>query len=510
MKANRWLCLLLAICLIFTLTACSGGGGGSDDDNNDADTWPVEFYRSTVGSSVSAMRVAPATGSYKYIYFYENGTYKSGDLNNGTLTQTGSGTYTGGDPHGSVTLSLTGTYEGNAISGKTVVISSSSLTIDGQTFARSDSNTTPDGGGSGDPVNPSSDSNDYLCFTANADGCSISTSITVSSSFTPTLSLEYSTDKKNWEPFIINNSSVSLIKTGDKVYIRATSSNPSFSEVGGYISFVISGSVSASGNIMSLLNKNCGGDSVPDFSFYCLFENNKTLTTAPAFPATDLKQFCYAFMFDGCTSLTTAPALPATNLADFCYLGMFRGCSALTTAPALPAKNLAKNCYAYMFSDCSSLIKAPALLAVNLEDDCYAYMFEYCTSLTTAPSLPATTLAEGCYAYMFDGCTSLTTAPVLPATDLESDCYSGMFYGCSELSSITVYFTKWVDDLGNDATKNWVYGVNYDDDREWEFHCRAKLINHNPLINSDFGESRIPKDSSHRWNVIKDVPEPAP
>ena len=34
---------------------------------------------------------------------------------------------------------------------------------------------------------------------------------------------------------------------------------------------------------------------------------------------------------------------------------MFRGCRSLTTAPALPATTLASNCYSYMFRDCTSL-----------------------------------------------------------------------------------------------------------------------------------------------------------
>jgi hypothetical protein len=34
---------------------------------------------------------------------------------------------------------------------------------------------------------------------------------------------------------------------------------------------------------------------------------------------------------------------------------MFRGCTSLTTAPALPATSLREKCYAYMFQNCSSL-----------------------------------------------------------------------------------------------------------------------------------------------------------
>jgi len=340
MKANRWLCLLLAICLIFTLTACSGGGGGSDDDNNDADTWPVEFYRSTVGSSVSAMRVAPATGSYKYIYFYENGTYKSGDLNNGTLTQTGSGTYTGGDPHGSVTLSLTGTYEGNAISGKTVVISSSSLTIDGQTFARADSNTTPDGGNGGNNGGGGGNGNvgegseafvpgSWLCFTSTGES---TVSMAKSGSFDSLPNLKYSKNGEPWKDFVIGTTTV-ILADGEKMYLRAKDTNNSFSKDSfTFVYFTMTGSIAASGNIMSLVDKTC------------------TSTTIPC-------DECFCSLFMNCVSLKSAPELPATTLTIGCYSNMFAGCSYLTVAPELPAGTLqmATNCYSGMFDHCSRL-----------------------------------------------------------------------------------------------------------------------------------------------------------
>ena len=109
MKANKWLLLFLAVCLVFSFAACGGGGGGGSDTTAD------------------------------------NGN--------------------GDDPAGG----------GN-------------------------------GGGSGEPAIPVSD--DYLCFTANENNCSISTTIYFSLIITP--SLEYSTDKENWVPFIINVTSVPL------------------------------------------------------------------------------------------------------------------------------------------------------------------------------------------------------------------------------------------------------------------------------------------------------------
>ena len=85
------------------------------------------------------MRTAPSTGTYKYIYFYKDGKYESGDLNNGTLDKTGEGSYSGGDPHNNITLRLTGTFEGSTLSGESVAISSGSLTVKGVSFTRAGS-----------------------------------------------------------------------------------------------------------------------------------------------------------------------------------------------------------------------------------------------------------------------------------------------------------------------------------------------------------------------------------
>ena len=167
-----------------------------------------------------------------------------------------------------------------------------------------------------------------------------------------------------------------------------------------------------------------------------MFNNCKSLTTAPELPATTLASGCYNSMFVNCTSLTIAPALPAMTLAYSCYSVMFYGCTSLTTAPKLPATTLANNCYYGMFQGCTSLTTAPELPATTLANSCYYSMFKGCTSLTTAPELPATTLANGCYYQMFYDCTSLTVVPALPATVLAEECYRGMFWNCTGLTTV--------------------------------------------------------------------------
>ena len=260
---------------------------------------------------------------------------------------------------------------------------------------------------------------EYLCFTAEAAGSTVA--MAVNGTPTKGQAFETSTDGTNWSVFTPGTTTITLANAGDKVYFRGDNAKVSESS-SIYYRFVMSGKIAASGNIMSLLDKTCQSTTI---------SNN----------------YCYCHLFEGCRSLTTAPALPATTLARNCYYDMFRDCTSLTMAPALPATTLASDCYESMFEGCRSLTMAPSLPATTLASYCYENMFKDCTSLTTAPALPATTLASGCYNYMFYGCTSLTTAPALPATTLANYCYSNMFYGCRSLqvysSSGTGHIKAW-------------------------------------------------------------------
>ena len=344
----------------------------------------------------------------------------------------------------------------------------------------------------------SSEINNSLCFTAMEDNASVKMTVYdfegAHYGKTPAgwqdKSFYY---KKNddvewttWE-FNSNYSSEITLNKGEKLYVRSDSSNACavYDEPVDdckYYYFTISGGkISASGNIMSLLNFT---PILPNYAFYKLFEDCTSLVSAPELPATTLADGCYEFMFRGCSSLTQAPALPATTLAnkcyeymfrgctsltqassilpattlaDFCYDYMFYGCSSLTRAPELPATTLATLCYSSMFSGCSSLTQAPALPATTLADYCYQQMFSGCSSLTQAPALPATTLTTACYSVMFQGCSSLVQAPELPATTLVKSCYTSMFKGCSKLNYIKALFTT---TPYSRYTSNWVDGVS--------------------------------------------------
>ena len=262
----------------------------------------------------------------------------------------------------------------------------------------------------------------YLCFTSTGDS-----TVAMRQAGTPNTTagkvIQYKLNNGQWQTWDL--SKVSL-HDGDKMYLKSDDTKPMSEGYNIYKYFVMTGSIAASSNIMSLLNFS---DTLTDYAFYYLFRN--------------------------CTSLTAAPELPATTLAPYCYTNMFNKC-AITQAPELPATTLAESCYANMFEGCTSLVQAPALPVTTLDEYCYYQMFKSCTSLTTAPELPATTLAESCYANMFEGCTSLTQAPALPATTLVHDCYDSMFSDCSSLNSITMLAT---DISASNCLDEWVSGV---------------------------------------------------
>ena len=291
-----------------------------------------------------------------------------------------------------------------------------------------------------DRVYYSSEIDNSLCFTAIEDNASVQMRLNDSGN-TPAgwqdKSFYYKkNDDVEWTELVFENNTTSLITLdeGEKLYVMSDSYNSCAVHGDGtvdeckYYYFNISGGkISASGNIMSLLNFT---PVLPNYAFYQLFKDCTSLVSAPDLPVTTLTEGCYKSMFSGCRSLTQVPALPATTLADSCYYQMFLGCSSLTHAPELPATTLASNCYLGMFSNCSSL--------------------------TQAPALPATTLAEGCYQSMFGRCSSLTKAPELPATTLVKSCYNQMFRGCSKLNYIKALFTT---KPSGTYTKRWVSGV---------------------------------------------------
>ena len=295
------------------------------------------------------------------------------------------------------------------------------------------------------------------------------------------ITLEYSTDESQWNPYTIGEK-ISMADGSFLLFRAGEQKNLTFSKGSdSYYHFEISGPVTAQGNIMSLLDRDFSTP-LSTNAFFALFEGCTSLLSAPELPATTMEQGCYSQMFAGCTSLksapelpaevlatncyrymfrgcstlTSAPELPATKMEQGCYFGMFSECTELTSAPELPAKVLASNCYGMMFKGCSALTYVPDLPATEMVSYCYNNMFANCTSLKFAPELPATRLDMGCYHCMFEGCTSLTSAPELPATELVSNCYEFMYKDCRNLRYVIGLFTT---EPSEKTTKDWLSGV---------------------------------------------------
>lgn len=269
--------------------------------------------------------------------------------------------------------------------------------------------------------------NEYLCFTSTGDS-----TVAMTQNGTPNTSankvIQYKLNNGRWQNWDL--SEVSL-HDGDKMYLKSDDEISMAESANIYKMFVMTGSIAASGNTMSLLNFS---DTLTDYAFCKLFLGCHALNQVPELPATILAQYCYYEMFSHCY-IEQTPELPATTLAPYCYNNMFLACFRLKTTTTLPATTLAEYCYKDMFSGCSSLTNAPELPATTLANSCYQSMFYECTGLTTAPALPATTLADYCYSGMFNGCSSLTTTPALPATTLTKECYYNMFYRCTSLTA---------------------------------------------------------------------------
>lgn len=258
--------------------------------------------------------------------------------------------------------------------------------------------------------------------------------VSLNKSGSPTdITLEYSKDKSTWTTWSSANGDLSItLDQGETVYMRGNNSTFSTSSANKFY-FSATQSVSAGGNVMSLIDDTMQADTIP---------NNH----------------CFAFLFTSCSNLISAPELPATTLKDGCYYRMFYNCTSLVEAPELPATALANICYDSMFKGCTSLTTVHKLPATTLANSCYQYMFDGCSALTTVPSdmLPATTARDYCYQYMFNNCSSLVEAPVINITSAFTKSFYYMFCNCGSLNKVTTYLTYYY----NRQFTSWLSGVS--------------------------------------------------
>ena len=179
--------------------------------------------------------------------------------------------------------------------------------------------------------------NNYWGLTFEAEQANSTISMYKASS-APNISIQTSVDGVNWAPFTVGTTIITLANVGDKVYFAAgDAGNTRLTSARGMRSnkFILAGKVSASGNIMSLLNNSTPSSTSASFAFTNLFSCDNADTSLSdvsllLLPATSIDRSCYENMFKNCAGIVTAPHLPATTISQDCYRGMFNGCSSLS------------------------------------------------------------------------------------------------------------------------------------------------------------------------------------
>lgn len=197
--------------------------------------------------------------------------------------------------------------------------------------------------------------NNRLTITSNEPGVSVALCRFSASN---DIEIEYSKNGSRWSAYTIGDV-ITLANTGD--YVKFRGDNEHFSDADGSYRFEITGSVTLSGNIMSLVDKTMLSKTISD-------------------------PYMFKSLFNGCTGITSISGLtlPATTLSDNCYYGMFNGCAfADASALKLPALTLTEGCYRGMFQKNANLTASPDISATTLTTDSLRAMFSQCTSLSS-------------------------------------------------------------------------------------------------------------------------------
>lgn len=211
---------------------------------------------------------------------------------------------------------------------------------------------------------------DYLCFTAQTDGANLCLAgMTKDVNIDDVFSLEYSTDKVNWEtlefnviqeqdqdsPAVIMSSLIEFAE-GDKVYFRGDNTNgTSYIDYNSYTGYALCFTsttedpsyFAVSGDLQTIVDKT--GQDKEHGSFggtIGLFMNNQDysfptsfyITTAPDLTATTLLPMKYNTLFYGQTALTKPANMPSFTTSDLpynddnvsaCFDSMYYGCTSL-------------------------------------------------------------------------------------------------------------------------------------------------------------------------------------
>lgn len=219
----------------------------------------------------------------------------------------------------------------------------------------------------------------YLKFTAEVDGSSVSIGHPTSAATTMTASsiFEYSIDNgESWSAYgvITDHSGATInLDSGNSVMFRyknrRTHGGLQNSQVysGNNLIFRMTGKIRADGNINSLIDRDAKCTSIGYYAFANLFYNCTALTKCPDMPATSMGTYAYYYMYRGCTSLREGPnILPAPCVPVYAYEGMFYGCTNLETGPFINADMiLTSYSFRYMFYNCSKLKKLGMMIKNN-------------------------------------------------------------------------------------------------------------------------------------------------
>ena len=290
-------------------------------------------------------------------------------------------------------------------------------------------------------INVASGNFDELCFTALQSNSKVGMSHTGTNTTTTKPVMYYSTDgRQTWN--LWDYSDITLANVDDKVYFYGDNIDGFSKSEYDYSIFTLSGQLSVSGKIMSLITRYGDRDIPNAHCFRELFKKAGALKDAQnlVLPS-NTTDSCYQSMF-WMTGITVAPNLPAETVTKRSYMQMFQHCGSLTTIQSFGMKRFDTSssadsaCCNNMFSECGSLVNIPDVLEpTELAPDCYYYMFRNCGSITKAPMLPAknTTNERNVYYGMFDGCSSLNNITTLASSLNQSNwvrnvAQTGTFY----------------------------------------------------------------------------------
>lgn len=161
-----------------------------------------------------------------------------------------------------------------------------------------------------------------------------------------------SLDGVQWHAYV-SGTELTLNSVGDELLFRAAQNNQSLAtSEGNRYHFVLSGELSATGKLSSLLSADCSVRAAGPHCFYGLFEGGQALRSVPELDFDEVGEKAFAKSFAGCSFLVNAPDLSADVLGAGCYEGMFEDCVELRNLPRLNAKTLVADCYKNMFKGC--------------------------------------------------------------------------------------------------------------------------------------------------------------